>query len=273
MHRGRTGDHSFPGGDAQRTAMARIEFGSKTFEAGLIAFDKDGTLIEVDAMWGRLAEAWMEKLATDRDQALERDLYHSLGYDPALRRTLPQSPLSMATTGQLRAIAASTLYRHGAPWPEAEDRIQAAFRQVGDELPLPDLVRPAGNVAGLFTKLRGAGIRLALVTMDHRAETEETMRVLGIENLVDHLVCGDDGWALKPAADMLLAACDRLQIDPSRTAVVGDTQADMLMAQRAGAGLRVAVLADPGDPALLANHADIVIQSIDDIAVPTDQPS
>jgi phosphoglycolate phosphatase len=128
-------------------------------------------------------------------------------------------------------------------------------------------------VAGLFTRLQGEGIRLALVTMDHRAETEQTIRLLGIESLVDHLVCGDDGWALKPAPDMLLAACDRLQIDPSRTAVVGDTRADMLMAQRAGSGPRVIVLAGPGDPALLADHADVVIQSIDDIAVPMDQPS
>jgi phosphoglycolate phosphatase-like HAD superfamily hydrolase len=253
--------------------MARIEIGSKTFDADLVAFDKDGTLIEMDGMWGRLAEAWVAKLTDDEDQALERDLYHSLGYDPARQRTLSQSPLSIATTGQLKAIAAGTLYRHGIPWPEAEDQIQAAFRQVSDELALPDLVRPVGDVAGLFTRLQGAGIRLALATTDHRAETEETMRLLRIENLVDHLVCGDDGWPLKPAPDMLLAACDQLQIDPGRTVVVGDTLADMLMAQRAGSGLRVAVLTGPDDPALLVAHSDVVIQSIDDIAVAKNEPS
>ncbi len=251
--------------------MARVEFGRTAFEADMLAFDKDGTLIEFDGMWGRLAEAWVAKLADDADQTLEHDLYHSLGYDSTLRHTLPQSPLSIATTGQLRAIAAGTLYRHGIPWPEAEDRIQAAFGQVGDELALPDLVRPTGDVAGLFTRLQHAGVRLAVVTTDHRAETEETVRILGIENLVDLLVCGDDGLPSKPAPDMLIAACDRLQIDPSRTAVVGDTQADLLMAQRAGAGLRIAVRTGPGDPDLLAAGADIVIQSIDDIAVPLDQ--
>jgi len=253
--------------------MARIEIGGRAFDADLIAFDKDGTLIEFDGMWGRLAEAWVAKLAGVEDQVLGRDLYRSLGYDSDQRRTLPQSPLSIATTGQLQAIVAGTLYRHGFPWPEAEDRTRAAFRQVGEELTLPDLLRPAGDVRGLFDRLQSVGALVAIVTTDHRAETGETMRIMGVEHLVDHLVCGDDGWPSKPAPDMLLAACEQLEIEPRRTIVVGDTQADLLMAERAGAGLRVAVLTGPGDPALMAAHADVVIQSIDDIAVAKDNPS
>jgi phosphoglycolate phosphatase len=252
--------------------MAHIKSGSSSFEADLIAFDKDGTLIEFDGMWGRLAEAWAAKLAVDGDQTISDDLCRSLGYDAAQRRTLPQSPLSIATTGQLQAIATGTLYRHGIPWPEAEDRTQAAFREVGGELTLPELVRPTGDVAGLFARLQKAGILRAVVTTDHRAETIETLHLLKIENLVDYLVCGDDGFPSKPAPDMLLSACERLHIDPGRTAVVGDTLADLLMAQRAGAGLRVAVLTGPGDPVLLAAHADVVVQSIDDMTVLADEP-
>jgi hypothetical protein len=37
------------------------------------------------------------------------------------------------------------------------------------------------------------------------------------------------------------------------------------MAGRAGAGLKVAVLTGAGDPALLAQHADVVLGSIDEI--------
>lgn len=262
---------SFPKGDVQQAIMARIRAGDLTFDSDLIVFDKDGTLIEFDVMWGRLAEGWVTKLAGDADSALSYDLYHSLGYDPDQRRTLSQSPLSIAQTGQLLAIVADALYRQGIPWPEAEDRTREAFRQVSDELPLPSLVRPAGNVAGLFVELQRAGIRVAVATTDDRAETLEALRLMGSSPHVDHVVCGDDGWPSKPAPDMLLAVCDRLQIDPLRTAVVGDTLADLLMAQRAGAGLRVAVLTGPGDPSLLAAHADVVIQSIDEIAVSEDQ--
>jgi HAD superfamily hydrolase (TIGR01509 family) len=253
--------------------MAFIRIDDETFDADMVAFDKDGTLIEFDVMWGRLAEAWMDGLAGESGTALRSDLCHSLGYDPDQGRTLPQSPLSIAKTGELLAIVADTLYRHGVPWPEAHDRTQQLFDATSAKLPPASLVSPAGDVAGLFAQLHQAGVRVAIVTTDGRAETEEALHLLKAAPFVDHMVCGDDGFPSKPAPDMLLAVCQRLQVEPSRTVVVGDTQADLLMAQRAGAGLRVAVLTGPSDRETLATSADIIIRSIDDISVRKDNPS
>jgi len=248
--------------------MTLLEIGCLPFDADLVAFDKDGTLIDFEFMWGRLAVAWVERLAAGTgDGALWRELCGSLGYDPQRQRTEPQSPLAIASTGQLQTITAAVLYRHGIPWPEAEDRARSAFRQTAADLPLADLIRPTGDVAGLLQRLQGAGVRVAVITTDHRAETEETLRIMGIARLVDHLVCGDDGLPSKPAPDMLLSACEQLRVKPARTAVVGDTVADLLMARRAGAGLGAAVLTGAGDPALLEAHADVVLRSIDEIAI------
>jgi HAD superfamily hydrolase (TIGR01549 family) len=244
-----------------------VHFGDRSFDAGWVAFDKDGTLLEFEVMWGRLAEAWVERLAGEAGQeALRRELFHSLGYDPAHRRTKPQSPLAIATTTQVQTIVAVTLYRQGVPWPEAEDRARQAF-ETGQELPLASLVQPAGDVVGLLTQLQAAGVRVAVVTTDLRADTEETLRLLGVDHLVDELVCGDDGLPSKPAPDMLLEASQRLELDPAQGAVVGDTLGDLLMAERAGAGLKVAVLTGAGDPVLLAQHADVVLDSIDGIRI------
>ncbi len=247
--------------------MALLKFGDLHFDGDLVAFDKDGTLVDFEFMWGRLAVAWVERLVADTgDKALERDLYHSMGYDPEHRRTEPQSPLAIATTGQLRAIVAGTLYRHGIPWPQAEDHTRRAF-ETGDVLPLADLIRPAGDVTAVLRRLQDAGVRVAILTTDHRAETEETLHLMAIAHLVDHTVCGDDGLLSKPAPDMLLAACQALGVAPIRTAVVGDTVADLLMARRAGAGFQAAVLTGAGDPVQLRAHASVVLNSIDEIAV------
>jgi phosphoglycolate phosphatase len=248
--------------------MASLKIGNLPFDADLVAFDKDGTLIDFEFLWGRLAVAWVERLAADMgNESLRRELYHSLGYDPQRRQTQPQGPLAIASTSQLQTISAAVLYRHGIPWPEAGDRAQSVFREASTDLPLSDLIRPAGDVVGLLGKLQEASVRVAVITTDHRAETEETLRIVGVAHLVDLLVCGDDGLSLKPAPDMLLAACERLGVDPARAAMVGDTLGDLLMAQRAGAGLRAAVLSGVGDPSLLQAHADVVLRSIDEIAV------
>jgi phosphoglycolate phosphatase len=218
-------------------------------------------------MWGRLAVVWVEHLTRDiGHEALGQELYRSLGYDPQRQRTEPQSPLAIATTAQLQTIAAATLYRLGIPWPEAEDRARVAF-QTSQDLPLASLIRPTGDVAGLCAGLQAVGVRVAVITTDHRAETEETLRMLRISGLVDCVVCGDDGLPPKPAPDMLLAACKQLEVKPERCAVVGDTAGDLLMARRAGAGLAVAVLTGAGDPVYLAEHSQLVLRSIDEITL------
>lgn len=244
-----------------------MQFGDREFGADWVAFDKDGTLLDFEWMWGRLAEAWVERLAGAAGQeTLRQELFRSMGYDPGRRRTEPQSPLAIATTTQLQTIVAVTLYRQGLSWPEAEDLARLAF-ETGQELPLASLIRPAGDVAGLLARLQGAGVRVAVVTTDLRADTQETLRLLGADHLVDVLVCGDDGLPSKPAPDMLLAAAQGVGLDPAQCAVVGDTLGDLWMAGRAGAGLKVAVLTGAGDPALLAQHADVVLGSIDEILV------
>jgi phosphoglycolate phosphatase len=233
----------------------------------MVAFDKDGTLIDFEFMWGRLAVAWVEHLTAEGgDKELQRDLYRSLGYESGKKRTLPRSPLAIATTAQLQAIAAVTLYRHGIPWPDSEDRVRRAF-ETGTGLPLASLIRPEGDVLGLMERLQDSAVRVAVVTTDSRVETEETLRIMGIAHLVDCTVCGDDGLRTKPAPDMLQAACTRLGVEAIHTAVVGDTIADLLMAERAGAGLKVAVLTGAGDPELLGRYADAVLGSAEEIRV------
>jgi phosphoglycolate phosphatase len=247
--------------------MGLLRFGTLSFDAGLVIFDKDGTLIDFESLWGRRAERSVKRLAAGAgDGELEGELYDTLGYDPQARQTRPESPLSIASTSQLSTIAAAILYRHGIPWTDAEDRARRAFSEP-DDLPLASLIRPAGDVPGLVAALRGAGVRVAVITTDGREPTEETLQLLGIGHLVDYLVSGDDTVPSKPAPDAVLLTCDRLGVELARTAVVGDTMADLLMAERAGVGLRAAVLTGAGSRGELQAHSDVVLRSIDEIVV------
>jgi len=249
--------------------MTWLSVGPLSFDADLVVFDKDGTLIDFEYTWGRLVATSVEGLlaAVQGDDTMRRDLYRTLGYDPQAGRTAGDGPLATAPIAKLCTIAATVLYQHGLAWDDAEAHIQASFAAGLTAPPLSDLIRPVADVHGLLSHLQLAGVRVAVVTTDDRAATEETLALLGIADLVDFLICGDDGIPVKPAPDAVLKGCDHLGAQPGRTLVVGDTITDMVMARRAGAGCRAGVLTGVGSRASLAGHCDVILDSIADILV------
>jgi phosphoglycolate phosphatase-like HAD superfamily hydrolase len=215
-----------------------------------------------------LTAAWLEKLAAGMEgQSVLNEICGLVGYDYDRRRTLPESPLVVASEDKLSTIAAAVLYRHGVPWAVAEARADEALAETASAMPVDGLVRGAGDVEALMDRLTDAGVRLAVVTIDDRARTESVLRALGVAHRVDTLVCGEAGLPWKPEPDMLLTACGRLETDPARTVVVGDTLADMQITRAGGAGLAVAVLSAMGDSAQLAECSDVVLGSIDEITI------
>src|SRR5206468_2913217 len=55
----------------------------------LVVFDKDGTIIEFDAMWSGWAAALAEGLRTATGRSVDAPLFAMLGYDPQSRSVLP----------------------------------------------------------------------------------------------------------------------------------------------------------------------------------------
>ena len=108
--------------------------------------------------------------------------------------------------------------------------------------------------------------RFAVATSDDRAPTERTLDSLGIAGQMAALACADDGFPNKPAPDPVLRICERLGVEPRRTAVVGDSPADLRMGRAAGAGRVIAVLTGVGDETTLAPLSDIVLASIAELA-------
>jgi phosphoglycolate phosphatase len=104
-----------------------------------------------------------------------------------------------------------------------------------------------------------------VATSDDRMPTERTLAALHLTELIDAIVCADDGIPVKPAPDMVLELCARVGIEPDRTAVVGDSVADLEMGRRAGVALTVGVLTGVGDAADLAPFADLVVASVADL--------
>ena len=249
--------------------MARIAAGSQIYDMGMVVFDKDGTLIDFYHLWGRKARHAVEGVVdhVGGDETLANRLYRSIGFDPATGLAMPNSPLAVTSMPKIYMICATVLYQHGLDWHAAEAAAMQCFAVRLGAIPVADLVKPVGDVAGLFRRLSEAGVKVAVVTSDNRRASLETLRLLEVERYVAGLVCGDDPIANKPAPDALLHLSRELAVPVERVMMVGDSLADLTFGANAGVGCRVALLCGTGGEDELRPLADVVLPSIDHIRV------
>jgi histidinol-phosphate phosphatase family protein len=113
----------------------------------------------------------------------------------------------------------------------------------------PTLVRPVDGAADALARLRSAGIRTGVVSNQSGvAKGLITADQLAAVNArVDELLGPFDAWEIcphgpddgcgcrKPAPGMVKHACRELDVEPSRTVVVGDIGTDVEAAEAAGA--------------------------------------
>jgi len=247
--------------------MPQLSLNGRLFDVDLIAFDKDGTLIDFHHLWGRKTQLWVEWLQqrVHGPASLGQALYRNLGYDPESGRVVNDGPLAVASMAKLYTIAAAVLYQHGISWHDAEQIVAESVAASVGALPAPDLIRPIGDVAGTIERLAVAGVHLAVITSDNRVATQATLVTLGIAGKIDILVCGDDPIANKPAPDALWHIGRLLNVAPARMMMVGDTAGDMLCGSNSGVGCRLGILGGAGDEATLTACADVTLTSIDEI--------
>ncbi len=263
---------------------------------GLVVFDKDGTLIDFDAMWAGWTTDLARRLGHELGRPIDDRLFAAIGFDVGSGRAIAGGPLAATPMGQLRRLTVGLVA--GVLLDDPADRRRssgaagvagvteapgagelgagvlgaaaAAEAIVGRAWYPPDpvaLAHPLADVPALFGALRDRGVRVAVATSDDRGPTEATLAALRVLDLVDVLVCADDGLAVKPAPDAILHACRAVGVEPPAAAMVGDAPADLEMARAAGVGLVVGVLSGVGRREDLEPLADVIVASIAELSV------
>lgn len=228
----------------------------------LLIFDKDGTLIEFHLMWGAWVEVLGSRLEAASSLALREGLYPLLGVDRATGLVHAHGRLAATPMSRIREAVVAFVAESGATAEVAAAAVRAAWHA-------PDpvaLARPVTDLRALLGRLRLRVGTFAVATSDDRRPTERTLEALGVSTEFAAITCADDGIRTKPSPDPVLHLCSTIGIAPSRTAVVGDSPADMLMGRAAGAARTIGVLTGVGDRASLEPLADVVLGSIAELA-------
>lgn len=214
-----------------------------------IVFDKDGTLFDFRASWGRWAQGFIAGLARDGDHA--RVLADAIGYLPDSNGFAPDSPVIAATASD---IAAAFL-----PYVEGHDH--ASLTEAIDEAAAGVPMAEAVPLVPLFGALKARGLKLGVATNDSEVPARAHLDRHGLTGLLDFIAGWDSGHGAKPAPGMCLAFASTTGLDPAQVLMVGDSLHD-LDAGRA-AGMRpVAVLTGIARAGDLAPHAEVVLPDI-----------
>jgi len=125
---------------------------------------------------------------------------------------------------------------------------------------------PLPGAVEAITKLRDAGLKIALITGFSRATLGRVLSTLTWVDMLDLALCPEDAGRGRPYPDMVLTAILRSGIDDVRqVALVGDSESDMLCGRRAGASIVAGVLTGVhSKDRLIGGGATHIIESIAD---------
>ncbi|MBN3851809.1 HAD-IA family hydrolase [Paraburkholderia sp. Ac-20340] len=116
---------------------------------------------------------------------------------------------------------------------ERAEEFARLFVERADEVMVPS-TKIYREVPGLFEKLRGHGIKVAIVSNKFRYRIESILDAARLRPLVDVIVGGEDVHRHKPHPDAIALALTHLRVPAASAMYVGDHAVDADAARAAG---------------------------------------
>lgn len=198
----------------------------------------------------------------DLDGTLVDSVYHHvLAWDRALTSHGHEVPLRRihAGIGLGSSLLVTWLLGHEPDDLDAiSDEHTRLFVEEGDRL------RPTAGAHGLLADLERRGVPTVIATSAGSVEREVLLDALGSPKVPT--TDADAVGASKPAPDLLLAACEQIEIDPREAVMIGDSPWDVAAAARVGmsaigvrtGGFSDAALRARGPVAIVDSPAELI---------------
>jgi len=180
-----------------------------------------------------------------------------MGYDSE-KREIKMGMLAEKTHPYIRDKVVEMLVAQGFSEWEAAEVLEKTWKDTPENMQ----IKMTGNIRALFARLKERNIKIAICTSDSREGTIEFLERMGLQSMVDIIVCGDDEVSKsKPDPHNAEYICTQLGVNCSDAIMVGDTPADTIMGQAANLGLTIGVLTGVGAHQDLVD-ADIIVKDV-----------
>lgn len=167
-------------------------------------FDLDGTLVDALPDIQANANRALKQLGYDFQMTLEETQPHVGGGAQKLASNVLGKPMDHPDTMALYHAFADIYEKHPADY--------------GSIFP---------GVMDTLNALREKGIPISCVTAKPAKARVQVLDQMGLTPYLTLALSPEDGFAKKPAPDMLIECCRAMNVDPSETVMVGDTRFDV----------------------------------------------
>jgi 2-phosphoglycolate phosphatase len=201
-------------------------------------FDLDGTLVDA-----------LPDIQANANRALKQ-----CGYD--FQMTLAETQPHVG--GGAQKLASNVLGK--SMDDPATMKLYHAFADIYEKHPA-DFGKPFPGVMDVLNTLRERNIPMSVVTAKPAKARVKVLDAMGLTPYLTLALSPEDGFAKKPAPDMLIECCRAMGVDPADTVMVGDTRFDV----EAGfsANCHSVAFAEHGYQDVPEEYADRVVSLVD----------
>lgn len=213
--------------------MATLHCQDQTFEnIQAIVFDKDGTLAEVESYLKSLGQK-RARLVDAKIPGVQEPLMLAFGME-----TSGINPMGLLAVGSRREneiAAAAYVAETGRDWAEALMVAAGAFQEAESYLTPKAVHTPLlPQIGDWLSQLQQAGLKLGILSADTTDNVKAFINAHQLSARI-HAYQGVDSMDLsKPDPRLYEAICQKLDVPPQHTLMIGDSTLDMQMARAAG---------------------------------------
>lgn len=228
-----------------------------------VIFDKDGTLLDFDALWLPVAEGAIDAVIKEYSlpQDAKQKLFESIGvFDGETDIT---GVLAGGTYQMMADCFKKVLDEYGINYDKDkfDDFTVKSFHDSFDK----GEIRPAcDGIAEFFERLKAMDIKIALITSDDRFGADRCLNKFGIAKYFDEIYCADGINPPKPDPYYMNCFAAKYALQKDELCMVGDTYVDCDFAE-AGKAMMIGVARSHANKAKLFKRTERVYDDISHI--------